>query len=234
MNAEVLLQVFLPYHSSPNFARVLAILTLPVESPYHAPFSPLIKQAQPVPRSYITTVIAPEREKSLRLLSDVAGMIQVALAEKTVHRALLAFWTGVMVELLEKSRNGKGVGEGLVKVLVETFAGILTTKQSGKDVNAAVYPPLILLTRSVHLADEPFSELLSSLLTPASGADVSQRILTLLVVLNDRKDWQGGLGEDAAARLAQYKEIAGLLTAAMEKYDFTNALSVLFSVMAER
>ena len=137
MNAEVLLQVFLPYHSSPNFARVLAILTLPVESPYHVPFATLIKQAQPVPRSYITTVIAPEREKSLRLLSDIAGMVRVALYENTIHRALLAFWVGVMVELLEKSRHGKGVGEGLVNVLVETFIGILTTSQSGKDVNVS-------------------------------------------------------------------------------------------------
>jgi len=234
MNGEALLQVFLPYHSSPNFARILAILTLPVESPYHVPFAPLIKQAQPVPRSYITTVIAPEREKSLRLLSDIAGMVQAALIENTVHRALLAFWTGVMVELLEKSRHGKGVGEGLVKVLVETFVGILTTNKSGKDVNAAVYPPLILLTRSVVLADEPFSEILSALLAPNSGADTSQRILTLLVVLNDRKDWQGGLGDDGAVRLSQYKELSGLLTASMEKYDFTQALSVVFNVMAER
>ena len=97
-----------------------------------------------------------------------------------------------------------------------------------------MYPPLILLTRSVHLADEPFLEILSSLLTPTSGADTSQRILTLLVVLNDRKDWQGGLGEDGAARLVQHQELAGLLTASMEKYDFTYALSVIFSVMAQR
>jgi U3 small nucleolar RNA-associated protein 10 len=70
-------------------------------------------------------------------------------------------------------------------------------------------------------------------LTPSSGADTSQRILTLLVVLNDRKDWQGGLGEDGADRLSQYKELPGLLTASMEKYDFNHALSVVFRVMAQ-
>ena len=137
MNAEVLLQVFLPYHSSPNFARVLAIISLPKESAYTVPFAPLVKNAQPVPRSYITTVIAPEREKSLRLLEDVAGMLSVAIAEGAVHRAMVAFWSGVMVELLDKSAKGKGAGEGLVKVLVETFVTVLSTRNGGKDVNVS-------------------------------------------------------------------------------------------------
>jgi hypothetical protein len=137
MNAEVVLQVFLPYHSSPNFARMLAILTIPQTSPYHAPFAPLVKKAQPVPRSYISGVIAPEREKSLRLLGDVAGMITVAIREGTVHRPLVAFWTGVMVELLEKSKSGRGVSESLVKVLVETFVELLETKGTGADVNVS-------------------------------------------------------------------------------------------------
>lgn len=139
MNAEVVLQVFLPYHSSPNFARMLAILTIPKESVYYVPFAPLIAKAQPIPRAYITTIISPEREKSLRMLQDIAGSISIAIKEKVVHRAMLAFWSGIMVELLEKSRHGKGVGEGLVKVLVETFVEVLSTRSSGKDVNVSQY-----------------------------------------------------------------------------------------------
>jgi U3 small nucleolar RNA-associated protein 10 len=160
MNAEVLLQVFLPYHASPNFARILAIISLPNESAYHVPFAPLVKNAQPVPRSYITTVIAPEREKSLRLLEDVAGMLSVAIAEGAVHRALIAFWSGVMVELIDKSAKGKGLSEGLVKVLVETFVTVLSTRSGGKDVNVSSLPsetatPLILGRRipSAHPPD---------------------------------------------------------------------------------
>jgi U3 small nucleolar RNA-associated protein 10 len=135
MNAEALLQAFLPYHSSPNFARMLAILTIPKESVYFVPFAPLVAKSQPIPRSYISDVISPEKEKSLRLLNDVASMVTVALKEGVAHRALLAFWTGVMVDLLEKARTGRSVGEGLVKVLVEVFAEILSTRNGGKDVN---------------------------------------------------------------------------------------------------
>lgn len=137
MNAEVVLQVFLPYHQSPNFPRMLSILTIPKTSRYFAPFDPLIKNAQPLPRSYITQSVSPSRDKSLRLLMDVAGMIQVALADNVVHRGLLAFWSATMVELIESERAGKGVGEGLVKVLVEAFVGILETPKGGQDVNVS-------------------------------------------------------------------------------------------------
>ena len=116
---------------------MLSILTIPKTSRYFAPFDPLIKNAQPLPRSYITQSVSPSRDKSLRLLMDIAGMVQVALADNVVHRGLLAFWSATMVELIESERSGKGVGEGLVKVLVEAFVGILETPKGGQDVNVS-------------------------------------------------------------------------------------------------
>ena len=157
MNAETVLQVFLPYHQSPNFPRILSILSLPKSSKYHAPFAPLVKTAQTIPRSYIITAISPERDCSLRLLSDVAGMIKIALDEKVVHRALLAFWTSTMVELLERARMGKGVNEGVVKVLVEAFVTILSTPGGGQDVNVGVN---FLATRVFAHSSRPASILL--------------------------------------------------------------------------
>jgi U3 small nucleolar RNA-associated protein 10 len=139
MNAEMLLQIFLPYHSSPNFPRILAILTLPPTSPWHAPFISLIKSPQAIPRSYITAAISPEREKSLRLFGQVAGMLKEALTEGIVHRALLGFWTGLMVDSLEKIKNGQ-INEGMVKMLVESFVDILITPGAGQDVNVGPTP----------------------------------------------------------------------------------------------
>lgn len=160
MNAEVVLQVFMPYHSSPNFARMLAILTIPKESVYHVPFAPLITKAQAIPRAYITNIIAPEREKSLRLLQDVAGMIAVAHREGVAHRAMLSFWSGVMVELLEKSRHGKGITEGLVKIFVETFVELLLIPEGGKDLNVSYKPSYcisLIVGRCVPSAHSPHS-----------------------------------------------------------------------------
>jgi U3 small nucleolar RNA-associated protein 10 len=242
MNAEVVLQVFLPYHQSPNFPRMLSILTLPQISRYHAPFAPLIKSPQPIPRSYITQAVSPARDRSLRLLTDVAGMVQTALEDNTVHRGLLAFWSATMVELIEGERAGEGVSEGLVKVLVEAFVTILETPKAGQDVNvglsisfsdfhaygqAAVYPPLVLLIRSVRLADGVFLALLSALLSPSSGAEPTQRILTLLFILNERQDWEGGLGDRACAKLCKIKGLANILIGSIEKYGFEEAVQVV-------
>lgn len=250
LNAETVLQVFLPYHQSPNFPRMLAILTLPATSAYYAPFTALIKNAQPVPRAYITTSISPAKDKSLRLLTDVAGMIEQALAEKVVHRALLTFWSATLVELIQKEQAGtaKTGTEGLVKVLVQAFVGILSTTNAGPDVNvrtfsltiysadqqAAVYPPLILLTRTIRLADGPFLAVLSALLTPSTGADPAQSVLTLLFLLNGRSDWRGGLGDDASAHLAQVKDLGNLLVSGIVKYNFEDAVRVVVEVLLER
>nr|XP_019043454.1 hypothetical protein I302_08031 [Kwoniella bestiolae CBS 10118]OCF22384.1 hypothetical protein I302_08031 [Kwoniella bestiolae CBS 10118] len=233
MNAEVLLQVFLPYHESPNFPRILAILTIPQTSVYHAPFFSLIKGAQPVPRSYITNVISPARDRSLQLLRDVAGLVHQAIKEKVVHRALLTFWTATMVDLLDGAKNGKGVHEGLVKVMVEVFVTILSTPSAGENVNAAVYPPLVLLSRSVTLTDEAFQAIVSSILTPHSGANASQRMLTLLVILNDRPGYTAGLGDHASQHLSKIKQLDQILVAAFEKYGFETAMKAVVGVILE-
>ena len=264
MNVETLIQVFLPYHESQNFPRMLSILTIPPTSIYHAPFQPLIRTAQPVPRSYIVKAISPAKEPSLRLLRDVVGSVHLALQEGVAHRALLAFWSAAIIELLESGRNGKGIKEGVVIPLVEAFVEVLSTSGAGQDVNvrplpfrstddsafvplphdcpwwqqtdvqAAVYPPLILLTRTVRLADEPFLAILSALLTPGTGAIGTQRILTLLVLLNDRKGWTRGLGDKAAEHLAQVKLLGDTLLAAMGKYGFENATGVVVGSMLDR
>lgn len=252
MNADEVLRAFLPYHEAPNFPRILAILTIPKRSPYYATFAPLVKNAQPVPRSYIVTSISPAKDKSLVLLGDIASMVQQAVKEGTVHHALLTFWTATMVDLLEGARHGKGANEGVVKQLVESFVTLLETPKAGEDVNvgniwyryrteilifysqAAVYPPLVLLTRTVPLADEPFLAIASSLLTPGTGSNPSQRMLTLLVILNDRHIWPLGLGEHGTENLAKISQLGEILVAAMDKYRFEKALNIVVKSMLEK
>lgn len=252
MNADEVLRAFLPYHEAPNFPRILAILTIPKRSPYYATFAPLVKNAQPVPRSYIVTSISPAKDKSLVLLGDIASMVQQAVKEGTVHHALLTFWTATMVDLLEGARHGKGANEGVVKQLVESFVTLLETPKADEDVNvgniwyryrieilifysqAAVYPPLVLLTRTVPLADEPFLAIVSSLLTPGTGSNPSQRMLTLLVILNDRHIWPLGLGEHATENLAKISQLGEILVAAMDKYRFEKALNIVVKSMLEK
>jgi U3 small nucleolar RNA-associated protein 10 len=93
---------------------------------------------------------------------------------------------------------------------------------------------LILLTRSVRLADGPFLAVLSSLTTPDTGADASQRILTLLVLLNDRPGWTEGLGADAAVKLRSVDDLGPLLIAAMQRYGFEEAFKAILPALMQR
>ena len=76
--------------------------------------------------------------------------------------------------------------------------------------------------------------LVSALLTPDTGAEVSQRLFTLLIILNDRKGWEGSLGEHGPEHLAKIPQLGQMLAAVLEKYDFVHALSVVLPVMVER
>ncbi|CAK9783229.1 hypothetical protein CC85DRAFT_281973 [Cutaneotrichosporon oleaginosum] len=234
MNAEALLQTFLPYHDSQNFARMLAILTFPLTSPYHAPFAPLVKKAQPVPREYITNAVSSARDPSLRLLGNLVGSVQTALDEGATHRALLAFWSATLVDFIQRARTGAGgrMPEGVVKLLVEAFVGLLSAHKAGPEINAAVYAPLVLLTRTVYLADAPFAAIADALLTPATGADPGQQLLTIIVVLDQRKSFTG-FSDGAAARFMSIPQLSGLLIAAMEKYGFETAMQAIVSALGD-
>ena len=97
-----------------------------------------------------------------------------------------------------------------------------------------MYPPLILLTRSIRLADEPLHAILSALLTPNNGADPSHRVLTLLVILDERPGWTSGLGENGSTHLAEIQKLGKILVTAMGKYDFKEAVKVISEVMLDQ
>jgi U3 small nucleolar RNA-associated protein 10 len=71
-------------------------------------------------------------------------------------------------------------------------------------------------------------------LTPLTGANPAQRTLTLLVLLDDRKGWTGGLGEQAPESLAKVKLLGETLAAVMATYGFASALPVLVAEMMKR
>jgi U3 small nucleolar RNA-associated protein 10 len=85
----------------------------------------------------------------------------------------------------------------------------------------------------VRLADGPFQAIASALLTPSSKAEPTQRILTLLFMLNERPDWEGGLGEKACARLCKIKGLSNILIGAMEKYGFSQAMPIVVKALLE-
>jgi U3 small nucleolar RNA-associated protein 10 len=101
-------------------------------------------------------------------------------------------------------------------------------------IQAAVYPPLVLLTRTIRLGDAPFLAILTALLNPNTDAAPSQRLLTLMVLLEDRKEWTGGLGENALDKIMQIERVSEYLLLAVQQYTFENALRPLLGVLLEQ
>ena len=97
-----------------------------------------------------------------------------------------------------------------------------------------MYPPLILLARTVRLADEVFLAILEAIITPNTGADAPQRILTLLVLLQDHGHWTSGLGSRGTDNLSKIKQLGQILLAAKARYGFEKGLSLVIQVMASR
>jgi U3 small nucleolar RNA-associated protein 10 len=144
MNVAAVLEAFLPYHASTHFPRILAILVIPITSPFHALLQPLVKDPQPLTRSALITALGPSSDPSLRALREIMAFIPRAIEDKTVHRTLLTFWTGLTVDLVERQNGAKGgVQENVVRILVESFVVLLEAAGSnemtlGRDITVSL------------------------------------------------------------------------------------------------
>lgn len=183
MNVESCVRAFLPYHESPQFPRVLAILRLEKNSPYYYLLHPLQKAPQTVPRTLLIHYMTIAKDPSLTLLREILGMLPQAAAQKALHRSLLTFWSATTVEYVERVRQDRGgIPEAVIKVLVEGLVHALNASSSGPDYSPAIYPALLILIRSVSLASEPYSILLDSVAVD-KDVNLAHRLITFMILL---------------------------------------------------
>jgi U3 small nucleolar RNA-associated protein 10 len=115
-NVEDVLSLFLPYHDSPHFTKMVTILLVKwARFSFGGPLSPLLmlvrrpdapwgflngykSAAQSVPRTALIT----EMLRNVALSRFVASALPKAVKEQTVHRALVAFHTAVIFEYLSR------------------------------------------------------------------------------------------------------------------------------------
>jgi U3 small nucleolar RNA-associated protein 10 len=135
LNVDAVIDSFLPYHDSPQFARMLAIIRLESthKSPYFSLLHPLQKSPQTLDRSLLIRYMSPAKDKSLFVLQRILALVPKAAEEDAIHRTLLNFWGAILVEFLEKIRGEGGVPENVVKALVEGFVRSLIVERGGAD-----------------------------------------------------------------------------------------------------
>ncbi|KAK0528893.1 snoRNA-binding rRNA-processing protein utp10 [Tilletia horrida] len=116
-NVPVLLGAFLPFHTTPQFARMLKICKIE-HHPFLAFLQPCQKQESPLPSPLLISALlaSPNLSTSNELLRWVTGLILVPKgAGIQPHRTLISFWAATLIQFSLRwadMANGSGAEYG--------------------------------------------------------------------------------------------------------------------------
>ncbi|TCD67119.1 snoRNA-binding rRNA-processing protein utp10 [Steccherinum ochraceum] len=113
-NVNAVLSLFLPYHESPHFLKMLSIVHIPETSPFVALLSYKSTSTTSSRTALVNMLLSHTNSDFARF---AAGLLPAALRTGSigVHRTLIAFHTGVLFDFVKRSqdrRTGKGMDEG--------------------------------------------------------------------------------------------------------------------------
>lgn len=117
-NVQDILSLFMPYHESPHFAKMVSILSIDDNSPWRF-LSAFKTLGKPLPRSVLTT----EMLKSKELTRYIVNLLPEALSTSkgvNVHRTLLCFNTAILLEYITRAGK-KDLDAGLVATLLPSL-----------------------------------------------------------------------------------------------------------------
>ncbi|KAI0830231.1 hypothetical protein BC628DRAFT_1357002 [Trametes gibbosa] len=133
-NVDVVVRLFLPYHESPHFIKIVSILHIKDRSPLR--FLQAYKtSAKPLHRPLLIN----EMLKGLDVARFVSGMLPTVLQNHWagVHRGLIAFHTGLLLEFIGRS---KSLDENAMTILLPAA---LDPLQIARDPAAGVKPAML-------------------------------------------------------------------------------------------
>ncbi|KZT23010.1 hypothetical protein NEOLEDRAFT_1180414 [Neolentinus lepideus HHB14362 ss-1] len=99
-NVEDILALFLPFHESPHFAKMITILHINKQSKW-AFLLPFKSAAQHLSRTSLVT----EMIRNSDLSRFVTSLLMTGIEHESAHRALVAFHTGILIEFIAKSKS---------------------------------------------------------------------------------------------------------------------------------
>ncbi|KAF8440039.1 hypothetical protein L210DRAFT_3760928 [Boletus edulis BED1] len=161
-NVPAILALFLPYHESPHFVKMLSILHIQPNSSFSF-LLPFKSAAKPLARSALVKTMVSDTE----VARFVANLLPVAVKCSHPHRTLLAFHVATMHDYISSSPS---LDDG---VLAFTLPSLLTPLHSSqKDANIALGSFVLLSTLSqrVNLKPAAVSAIIIAMTTQVRGA----------------------------------------------------------------
>ncbi|KJA17838.1 hypothetical protein HYPSUDRAFT_191636 [Hypholoma sublateritium FD-334 SS-4] len=201
-NVEAVLSLFLPYHESPHFAKLVTILSIKPNSTWSF-LIPYKSAAQNVPRVSLVT----EMLKNTDLARFVTSLLPTSLKKGVANPVLIAFNAATLHDFIKRS---KSLTEGTVAYLVPALLDPLQqkAKKLSKDAVIGSYILLASLSQKCQMSPAALKISVNSMTVCAHVVRGEQYISALIAVCQPQPilDEFSGSTLKALLKLPQFKE----------------------------
>ncbi|KAF7321073.1 U3 small nucleolar RNA-associated protein 10 [Mycena chlorophos] len=208
-NVDAVLALFLPYHESPHFAKMLSILHLKPNSTWSL-LIPFKSAAQPVPRPpLVTALLKPENSDARRF---IVSLLPNAIKGNYVHHTLLAFNAATLHDYIVRAKSlDEGTLAHLLPALLEPLQN--RTEAVGKDAILGSYILLSALSNACSLQPQALKTIIHIMSTCARRVDTKQFVNAVLSVC-EAQDELDALNESTCKIILKLSNIKEELRAA--------------------
>ncbi|KAG6836982.1 hypothetical protein H0H93_016935 [Arthromyces matolae] len=239
-NVEAVLSLFLPYHESPHFTKMLSILHIKQNSTWSF-LLPFKSAAQNLPRMSLVT----EMLRNSDVARFATSLLPSALKEKRSHRVLLAFNAASLHDFISRS---KSIDEGTIAFLLPALLEPLQSKPPTRDAILGSYVLLAALSQKCRIVPAALTVILNAMSKCAEFVLLQQYINAILSVCEAQEELENFSEtmvssilrleniekelRNASVWIGVEKILNPLIPALVSRLDEDNAVSVLESLIA--
>ncbi|KAF9221723.1 hypothetical protein BS17DRAFT_710411 [Gyrodon lividus] len=166
-NVDALLALFLPYHESPHFVKMLSILHIQPNSQFS--FLLAFKSAaKPLARSALIKAMVSNTE----FARFAAGLLPTAIKCSQSHRTLLAFHAATMHDYIS---NAPTLDDGILAFILPALLTPLQAAQKDTNVTLGSFVLLCTLSHRVNLKPAAVSAVIATIATQVRGSQGSTK-----------------------------------------------------------
>ncbi|KAK2465147.1 hypothetical protein APHAL10511_002839 [Amanita phalloides] len=221
-NVEDVLALFLPYHETPHFAKMLSILHIKPNSTWGF-LLPFKSAAQPVPRLPLVT----EMLRNTDVARFITSLLPAALRKTRVHKVLLMFNAACLHDFITRS---KALDEGTVAFLLPAILEPLglTGHEFSKDTILGSYVLLAAFSQKCHLSAPAMRTIVSAMANAALHVQTGQ-FVTAIVAVCASQEQQGRFSEKASKAILRLPSIDIELRNSAKLVGFDKVMSPLLN-----
>ncbi|KAF8654764.1 hypothetical protein AX16_003419 [Volvariella volvacea WC 439] len=225
-NVDVVLSLFLPYHESLHFAKMLTILHIEC-SPQWRFLLPVKKAAQSIPRIMLVNEMASNSD----VARFITSLLPNALSLGVVHRTLITFNAAVLHGFVSRSKN---LDESTVAYLLPAILKPLTCDGvQTKSIVLGAYVLLAGLSQKCKLQIKALHVVINAMTSHAQTVSVYQ-YLTALVAVCQSQTLLDSFSDTTMEAMLQISEFRDGLREAMTWVDSDKILYPLVSGLGSR